>query len=337
VSAGRWLRAALGATLLGALLVPVPAANAGNDDEGEALLVAARTATSNETFAGVVEVRWRDDDGDLHVERVGARSLNGRFVVGVGDYQVVGRGFERVTTGAGEADAHWSAGAHHRAPRPGAAWQLDITGHHRIAGRRATEISARDAEGRVRARFYVDAAHDQLLGREVLDPDGRVARSVRFVKIVTGSLTPAVPGVPSDGSERAPRSVDDVSGGYVAPAVVGRGYRLLGRYEHDDGVVQLYYSDGLFSLSVFEQPGAVDWSALPRGESAHIGGLRARAFTTAVGTVVVWGDRDLVLTAVGDGPRDAVIGVVARLSGSPDQSDWFDDVVDFVLDPFSWF
>ena len=51
--------------------------------------------------------------------------------------------------------------------------------------------------------------------------------------------------------------------GYRAPSSLG-GYELVTRSQHPDGVL-LFYSDGLFTASVFEQQGDLDWSALPDG------------------------------------------------------------------------
>ena len=323
------------ALALGAASLPLPSAGAGPDDEGEALLAYARRVASNETFAGVVEVRWRDDEGREHVERVGARSVAGSFVVGIGDRRVVGQGVQRSTTEGGQAGAHWSTADLHPAPRPGAAWQLEVVGARAVAERAATLVVARDADGRVRARFAVDHETGQLLKREVLDQHGHVLRSVGFVKIVTGAVTPAVPAVKRD-ITATPVPISEVPGGFTSPEVVGSAYRLLGRYRHPHGVVQLYYGDGLFTLSLFEQQGRIDWSALPAGHPADVAGVRTRSYSTATGTVVVWSNHDLVLTAIGDGPPDTVLAVVASVNGRSNDHGWVDDVTNFVLGPFRW-
>jgi sigma-E factor negative regulatory protein RseB len=328
-------RAAIALLVLGALLVPLPNARAGGDDEGEALLGYARRVSSSETFAGIVEVRWRDDSGREHVDRVGARSVDGTFVVGVASRQVVGHGVQRSANESGVSGAQWSAVAVQSAPRPGAAWQLEVSGRERVAGRTSTVVVARDDNGRVRARFAVDRQTGQLLRREVLDRHDHVVRSIGFVKIVTGAVTPAVPNVRSD-ARAAPVAISDVPDGFVSRDVVGAQYHLLGRYRHPDGVVQLYYGDGLFTLSIFEQRGRVDWGALPPGHGGSIGTVRARTYSTAVGTVVVWAHHDLVLTAVGDGPPDAVVAAAADLNGVANASSWIDSVTDFVLGPFRW-
>jgi len=109
---------------------------------------------------------------------------------------------------------------------------------------------------------------------------------------------------------------------------------LLGRYLHPDGAIQLFYADGLFSLSVFEQAGVVDWSSIPAGGvRGEVAGNRAHTFSTATGTVVVWDTDGAVLTAVSDAPPDSV---AVALEGVEAGRGFFPRVADFVLGPFGW-
>jgi hypothetical protein len=324
---------AVGALLaLGALVLPMSQAGAGGDDDADALLAFSRKVSANDTFAGVVEVKWTDEQGESHVVRVGARSVRGRFVVGMAEHHVIGQGFERFTTSADDVDARWIEGQGHIAPPPGESWDLELGRRREVAGREARIVLARDDDGHVRARFAIDHERGQLLRREILDRHGRVVHSVGFVKIVTGPITPAVPSTPKTATA-APTKLEKSPGGYLAPEDVD-GYRLLGVYRHPDGLVQMYYGDGLFTLSLFEQSGAVDWKTLPAGV-ASVTDLRDRTYVTAVGTVVVWQHGDLTCTVVGDGPADSVTAAVQHLAGIDDSS-WLDDVGDFLLGPFSW-
>ena len=61
------------------------------------------------------------------------------------------------------------------------------------------------------------------------------------------------------------------------PRVSGNGYRLLGRWQHGNDLAQLYYTDGVLSVSVFEQPGQLDWCALPEGGDRGRGRADGRA------------------------------------------------------------
>ena len=140
---------------------------------------------------------------------------------------------------------------------------------------------ARDDNGDPRARFAIDSESGQLLQREVLDDHGRVLRSVAFASLMVMSGPPD-PAAVAPSAAAAPTTIKDVPDGYPAPDTVGNGYRLLGQYLDPDGSVQLFYGDGLFAVSVFEQPGEVDWDALPPGGSdAGIQDVRARSYATA--------------------------------------------------------
>jgi hypothetical protein len=306
-------------------------------DDGEALLERSRRAATQAAFEGVVEVKWRDDTGTLHTERVGARSLNGSFVIGRSGHQMAGSGTRRWTDEAGELRERWREGSGTRAPRAGAHWDLSVSGHAFVAGRTGTVVDARDRDGVVRAQFVVDREHGQLLQRQVFDRSGRIVRSVGFVTIVFDAVSPGVVAEPP-GSPDTPVAIAHTPDGFIAPAVVGDGYRLLGRYRHPNGEVQLFYSDGLFTMSLFEQRGRVDWDSLPAGRSANVAGMRTRGYGTAAGNVVVWAAPadHLVLTAVGDGPSEALDAVVADLSGGSGGDDWVGDVARYVLGPFGW-
>ena len=304
-------------------------ASAGTDPEG--LLRRAREASATTTVAGIVEVRWRDGKM-LHVEHTGARARGGSYVVGRAKNVAVGVGALRWAADDGVA-TRWGRIDGAEPPAPGSAWKLDLHGTAEVAGRPSRVVVARHGHGPVRARFYVDEASGILLRRDVLAPTGRLDRSVRFIRVKTGNIRPAVPPLPEGGPKA--HSTRDVGGEFLAPEHLGSGFRLLGRYEHPGGAVQLFYSDGLFGLSVFEQSGLVDWASLPDGgSSATIDSSRARWYATDAGSVVVWGRDGLVLTGVSDAPPDTVRDAVATIEASG--RGIFGDIVDFVLEPFDW-
>jgi sigma-E factor negative regulatory protein RseB len=333
------LRVALVAAALGLVAMSGVPADAGTPDRAEELLARARKVSSHESFAGIVEVRWRDDTGVERLARVAAWGVEGAFVIGLGARKTVGDGGERYTSADDQRATRWEPVGGHPAPAPGATWDLEVAGRRQVAGRPTTVVVARDDDGRVRAKFSIDRETGQLLRRAVLDERGRAEHIVRFVTIITGNQEPPplpVPPVPGGTGVEAPRALHTVPAGFISRDDVGLGYKLLGRYRQPDDSVHLYFSDGVFTLSVFESEGRVDWDALPAGSATNVEGLRARSYSTAAGTIVVWAQRGLVLTAVGDGPPDAVIAVVADFSDDADDGSWLDDVTGFVLGPFDW-
>jgi len=134
------------------------------------------------------------------------------------------------------------------------------------------------------------------------------------------------------GSVRAAHDIDEVPDGYRAPSIAGAGYVLVSRAQVDGGV-RLVYSDGLFSVSVVEQRGEVDWGAMPKGVDGSIDGARARRYVEPMGDVVVWQRDGVVFTCVSDAPPDVLDAMLAGLQPGrslPQQ------VVDFVLGPFGF-
>ncbi len=324
-------RAAIGVGLLFGVVVALPGSPASAGTDPEALLRDARDASEDAALAGVVEVRWREGD-NLRSAETDARSREGAVIVGHGNNLAVGGENSRWSANDGIA-TRWGGIDGEHAPGPGSTWNLELDDDAEVAGRDAYVVVARDDDDTPRARFYVDQDLGVLLRRDVLQEDGDIDRSVRYKRLSAADVVPAVPPVPAFAP--GPSPTDDVGDQFVAPARLEPGFRLLGRYEHPDGTVQLFYNDGLFSLSVFEQQGAVDWDALPGGgHGSVVDGERASTYSTAAGTVVVWGRDDLVLTGVSDAPPDVAFGAFETLDGTND--DLFTELVDFVLGPFGW-
>jgi sigma-E factor negative regulatory protein RseB len=99
--------------------------------------------------------------------------------------------------------------------------------------------------------------------------------------------------------------------------------------------VLLFYSDGIFTASVFEQRGTLDWSALPEGGSdTRLAGTRTRTYHDPSGDVVVWSRNGLVYTCVSDAPSDVFAAMVGRLADAGRSTP--ESVVDYVLGPFGW-
>ena len=72
--------------------------------------------------------------------------------------------------------------------------------------------------------------------------------------------------------------------GYRAPGAPA-GFELVTRSRHPDGML-LFYSDGVFTASVFEQQGDLDWGTLPSGGTdTQLADTRTRAYREASGDV----------------------------------------------------
>ena len=104
--------------------------------------------------------------------------------------------------------------------------------------------------------------------------------------------------------------------------VLSGGYALVGVLRHT-GVVQVVYSDGLHSLSVFEQAGTLDVGRLPRsGEAVSMPLGQGVRYGWPGGQVITWQSGHATFTVVGDGPADDLLaeserhweGVTAQLT-----------------------
>jgi hypothetical protein len=332
----RWPTALLAALGAAAIVGLGPAAPAQPTDDGAALLDATRTADAHQTYAGTLTIEWRDH-GHLLEGHTAARVVNGVVEVDAGNEHVLSAGGQRWVGSGGR----WSlvlgpdTGAP-APPRPNAHWDLRTAPGPAVAGQPTILVAATDPRtGTQRARYFIDRSSGRLLRRDVLGAAGEIEREVTFDQLVP-LAAPARPLAPSRAGVEKPTRVATGPSGYPVPPAVGRGYRLLGRFRQPDGTLQAYYGDGLFTLSLFEQRGAIDWAALPAGSEQMVHGVRTRRYGTPTGTAVVWAARGVVVTCVGDAPSDQLMRAVHDVVGGGDTGSVLQDVAHFVLGPFGW-
>jgi len=335
MSRTRWASLGIAVATVATVVGLGPSVVAQPSSQGAQLLSAARRAASRASYAGVVVVSWRDG-GTLHQSRVLAQVENGVVEMGVGDQYVVSLGGQRWVGSPGAWNLVLGPGQP-SAPPPAidGNWTLETAPGPAVAGRATTVVSAVDpTTGATRARFYVDVATDTLLRQDVLDAHGTVVRQTRYDVVVPLATRPPV--TPSGGHSDEPTPLVAVPSGYRAPKDLGRGYRLLGQYRQPDGTLQLYYSDGLFTLSLFEQRGTIDWSALPPGSAGRWQGVDLRSYPAATTDAVVWGSHGLVITCVSDAPPDQATLAVHDVIGGGSASGLLSKIAHFVLGPFGW-
>jgi negative regulator of sigma E activity len=337
-------RPALVVTAMAALAAVGPVADAGlraaadQPDPAEELMTGARHAAERSNFSGVLEVTWSDAAG-AHSREVAVRSTNGVLSLG-NEGQVVVDGPRRFVHDTEGWLSAWGREVTSEVPSPSEKWRFTLRDGSVVAGRPTREVDVTGREdGRVRQRLYFDATTDLLLRREQLDRRGNTVRAVGFVSFgeAAGGVLPAdAPRAPRASATRQPSSIEGVIAPFRAPSTVGNGFHLAGRYRDAAGTVQLFYSDGLFGVSVFEHQGELDWSELPAGGDARtVAGHDARRYRTPTGVVTVWESDGVVYTAVGDAPTDQVDELLAEFTPS-DSPSAFERVTSFVLGPFDW-
>src|SRR5262249_44031714 len=228
-------------------------------------------------------------------------------------------------------------------PPPSAKWRLAVRDGPIVAGRPTREVDATDRHsGAVRERVFLDEATTLLLRREQLDTRGRIVRAVGFTSIgepavgmFLGTLPGEEPQTPSRSRNRQPRVLEKVTAPFRAPGRASDRFQLVGRYDEDAHTLHLFYSDGLFSVSVFEQKGELDPTGLPRGaESRTIAGREVRQYRTPRAVVQACESGYLLHTPASDAPLDQLAHVVTDFTPHNDSA--LDRATNFVLGPFSW-
>lgn len=174
-------------------------------------------------------------------------------------------------------------------------------------GRPASEFFVLE-DGVPRLRLIVDYESRVPLVTEVLDGEGRVYRLATLIDFTSGpSEEPVKPA--SYGTTRM--LVPTASAGDL-PATLG-GYRRADTYGDPQGVLQGYYSDGLFSFSVFESKRGRTPDAFAHATAFVVDGATYRRFLTPSHVWVQWNGPDRSYVLVGDLPPDHLGDVLTGL------------------------
>jgi sigma-E factor negative regulatory protein RseB len=326
--------------LAAGLLLVAPGGAQADEDSNQAhqLLAHSREAATDHDFTGTVEVEWKDGRRRRR-ETVAVEVEDG--VLHLGRDRLLGAGSRRLLKTGSGWELLWAAPAEGREPDPEAKYDLSIGARATVASRPATIVAIRrSGSDRVRERLFIDDATGMLLRRDQLDGRGRLVRSFAFVELsppraATPGTSDTLPKV-APSRRDTPDPLDDAPDALTAPQTIGRGFELAGVYAQDDGAVQLYYSDGLLGLSVFEREGDLDWDALPSGgRTADLAGRRARVYSTVAGMAAVWTADGITYTAVTDAPPDEVAAIVEDMDAA-DEPSTMEDIGRFITRPFSW-
>jgi hypothetical protein len=320
---------AIGLSLL-AIGVAAGANDSGDDSGWSEVADHAREQMSSHAFDGVVVVEWQDENGS-HRETVPVHQQGGRVEVGSGDHTVASDASSVMLDG----QAWTTLGGAHGAPAVALTqgkYDVVRSAGPVVAGSPTTRYEA-SREGHAVERVYVQKDSGLVLRREVLGADGDIVRSVSFMRMqerdgdeTTSSTTATKPG---------PQPVDNFDRPYHDPARAGDGFRLVGRWQHTDDLAQLYYSDGVLSVSVFEQPGHLEWSTLPDGGvAAEVNGRRALRYALPVGEAWVFERGGVVYTCVGDASAEELVRLASDVS-RPDENR-VERLAEMVVDPFRW-
>jgi sigma-E factor negative regulatory protein RseB len=211
-------------------------------------------------------------------------------------------------------------------PLLGRNYDAVVAGTGRVAGRDARVVEALRRDGSVAARFWLDRRTGLLLRRQVLDERGRTVRASAYVDVTVGEDDVALTHLPPVLPEPWTREVDDDTlvrmrrDGWSCPHGLPERLTLYdARTQPPDAsgqdgsgpVLHLSYSDGLSTVSLFQQRGHLD--APPAGFEPVAVGEATVYVREGVPRRVVWSAQGRVYTVFAEAPWRQVEAVVAAL------------------------
>lgn len=206
-------------------------------------------------------------------------------------------------------------------------YDLRLAGTRQLETGRAAVIAARQhGTQRDREHLYADRQTGLIVRRDTFQDDGAPARVIAFTELRTTSEPAPAPPTPDAAAAMPAQVLDEQqlrvleSVGWVAPRTLPGGYRLWSGHALPDpetGTLNLVYSDGLYTLSLYEQHGRLRADALEGAVALRRGGVRVHRWPGAQPARLVWSGDGLIFTVVTDAPYDHALSVVAALPQDP--------------------
>ena len=204
-------------------------------------------------------------------------------------------------------------------------YEVRVAGPGEVAGRRAHVVAVSRPGSSAAARFWIDRATGLPLRRQVLDGAGRTVRESAFIQVSVGSAQVSekvredAHTMPVAHGARADVAQLRVDGWHV-PERLSSGLELIDARVNGAGAdttLHLTYSDGLATVSLFQQKGVLDTASLDGWRRADVGGESAWV-QDAFPRRVVWAGGGAVFTVVADCPQAALDDLVGTLPhGTP--------------------
>jgi hypothetical protein len=176
-------------------------------------------------------------------------------------------------------------------------------------GRSATEVAVME-DGRTRARLVIDDESTVPLLTEVFNADGGVFRLAALIEFVAAPVVDME--MPDSFMEHEMLMHGEPSSRLPDSAF---GYRRSDTYSLDAQGTQAFYSDGLFSFSVFEVGRGAVPGEFADGTVFEVGGAAYTRIVTASNVWVHWRSPDQSYVLVGDLPPDHIEAVLSELPG----------------------
>lgn len=258
-------------------------------------------------------------------QRLVQTSWDGIESIGIFEIQHHG-GMASVGSGSGSAtigDGRMHSGGHeeaavsfvlHAGPEPDGRYTVVHGEPTRHLGRAATVVEVLEA-GFVRIRMVVDDSTSAPVATEVYDADGELFRYSSMVDFSVW-VDPAM------------TEIDDREYRMMLPLAAAdlpvdlAGYHLIDVYAAPQNGRQAFYTDGLFSFSVFTTRGRADWAAISMNEHSYTAdGYNYLRVITPTSVAVLWNAPTTALALVGDLPPDHLDRVLGDLP-HPGTDNW---------------
>ncbi len=302
------MRRALPLLVILALTVAATPAAAADDDLAGYLEGAAAAEFHG---SGIVLCTWGSDSAGTTYEVT--RSSGMSMVHGAGGDLMVAGGTTASRTGADwyglevEEWTAWALSDRYRLTDPEPVTRL---------GRSAVAVTV--MEGPVeRARMVIDDESTVPLVTEILDGRGNAFRVAVLI-----DFTPGPQPMPSDMPEMHEQMMVTRT---PAPDHLGTevaGYRRADTYRGDEGTLQAFYTDGLFSFSLFETKRTSRMGAFETATTFEVNGHTYRRIVAPSEVWVQWNAPDHSYVLVGDLPPDHIAAVLTELPEPGDPGFW---------------
>jgi hypothetical protein len=229
----------------------------------------------------------------------------------LGGMTTVGSGSSYVRIGDGRMHA---AGSTEMALSFVGAIQPDLAVRYAVSSGGATEYLGRRAHvlevtesGFLRMRMIVDESSSAPVATEVYSDDGTVFRYSSMVEFSV-SVDPEM----ATTDKRVYEMMLPVE--QAGLPVNAAGYQLVDVYAGPQGAHQAFYTDGLFSFSVFTTKGRVDWEGAIEDDHPYVvGGHTYVRVINPASLWVLWNAPGMAVALVGDLPPDHLEEVLAFL------------------------
>ncbi len=184
-------------------------------------------------------------------------------------------------------------------------------------------IREHDAE-HDRERLYVDEATGLVVRRDTFSAGGEPRRVVAFTELEVVELSVTRPRDEAGAARGASRAVSDeglgILGrtGWAVPETLPGGFALRSGYalpESDGASLHLVYTDGLYTISIYEQFGRLDRDSVAGATEVTTGDLHVWRWPGSEPERAVWSGGELTFTAISDAPVDTVLAAAAGLPG----------------------